>query len=71
MAYSRLRPCINPKSAHGHARNWPSCMRPCTGMTNGFIKCPFETNMDVEWTYVMSIQHQNQCEVDICDSHGC
>jgi hypothetical protein len=33
MAYNRLRPCINPKSAHGHARNWPSCMRPCTGMT--------------------------------------
>ncbi len=33
MAYSRLRPCINPKSAHGHARNWPSCMKPCTGMT--------------------------------------
>jgi len=33
MAYSRLRPCINPKSAHGHAHNWPSCMRPCTGMT--------------------------------------
>jgi hypothetical protein len=26
-------------------------------MLNGLIKCPFETNMDVERTYVMSIQH--------------
>ncbi len=33
ITYSRLRPYINPKSTHGHARKWSSCMRPCTGMT--------------------------------------
>jgi len=55
IAYSRLRPYINPKTAHGHARNWPSCMRPCTGMTVLEIKkCFSNCNRSTELTIAFS-----------------